>query len=415
MAGDAAVDRRRAAEDVMGGLFSWLAQIAAVSWLNLRNLPQRLGASSATVVGVAGVVMVMVGVLSMAAGFEATLGGTGRADAALVLRAGADSELSSGFGLEETRVIADAPGVRDGEQGALASAELFVIVDVPKATTGTDVNVPLRGVQPAAFAVRKEFEIIEGRNFEPGRNEVIVGESAAAEFAGLDVGTTRRWGENEWVVVGHFSTGGTVEDSEIWADAKVVQPAYRRGNSFQSVRVVLESPEALQTFKDALTTDPRLSVNVLRESEYYAEQSQLMIGIIRGLGYMIAALMGIGAVFGALNTMYMAVTVRAREIATLRAIGFGAGPVVASVLAESLLLAGVGALLGGGIAYALFNGFQAATINFQTFSQVAFSFAVTPGLLLQGGVFALVMGSLGGLFPALRAARQPVATALRQV
>jgi putative ABC transport system permease protein len=399
----------------MGGVGSWLAQILAVTWLNLRNLPRRLGASSATVVGVAGVVMVMVGVLSMAAGFESTLASTGRDDAALVLRAGADSELSSGFGLEQTRLIAQAPGVRRSSDGPLASAELFVIVDVPKRSTSTDVNVPMRGVQPAAFAVREEFRITEGRRFEPGRNEVIVGEAAAAEFAGLEVGSTRRWGESEWEVVGHFSTGGTAEDSEIWADVKVLQPAYRRGNSFQSVRVLLESADALTRFKDALTTDPRLNVDVVRESEYFAEQSRLLISIIRGLGYMIAALMGVGAVFGALNTMYMAVSVRGREIATLRAIGFGAGPVVASVLAESLLLAMVGALVGGGIAYGLFNGFQAATINFQTFSQVAFSFAVTPDLLLQGAVFALVMGSLGGLFPALRAARQPIATALRQV
>jgi putative ABC transport system permease protein len=394
---------------------SWLSQVAAVTWLNLRNLGQRVGASSATVVGVAGVVMVMIGVLSMAAGFESTLAGSGRDDAALVLRAGAGSELSSGFGLEETRIIGDAPGVRAGKDGPLASSELFVIVDVPKRSTGTDVNAPIRGVQPAAFAVRKHFEIVEGRNFEPGRNEVIVGRAAAAEFAGLEVGAVRRWGENEWKVVGHFSTGGGVEDSEIWTDVKVLQPAYRRGNSFQSVRVVLESPEALTRFKDALTTDPRLSVDVIRESAYYAEQSQLMISIIRGLGYAIAVLMGVGAVFGALNTMYMAVSARSREIATLRALGFGASPVVMSVMAESLLLAGIGALVGAGIAYALFNGYQAATMNFQTFSQVAFAFAVTPELLTQGGIFALIMGSLGGFFPALRAARQPVAAALRQI
>jgi putative ABC transport system permease protein len=399
----------------MGSFGSWLSQIAAVTWLNLRNLPQRVGASSATVVGVAGVVMVMVGVLSMAAGFESTLATTGREDAALVLRAGADSELSSGFGLEQTRIIADAPGVRAGQGGPLASAELFVIVDVPKRSTGTDVNVPMRGVQPSAFAVRQEFRIVEGRTFEAGRNEVIVGNAAAGEFSGLDVGSVRRWGESEWTVVGHFTTGGTVEDSEIWADVKVLQPAYRRGNSFQSVRVVLDSPDAFTMFKDALTTDPRLNVDVVRESEYYAKQSRLIISIIRGLGYVIALLMGVGAVFGALNTMYMAVSARGREIATLRALGFGAGPVVASVLAESLLLAGIGAIVGGGIAFALFNGYRAATINFQTFSQVAFSFAVTPDLLMQGAIFALVMGALGGLVPAVRAARPPVAAALRRV
>ncbi len=334
----------------------------------------------------------------------------------VVLRDGATSELSSGFGLEESRIIADAPGVRSGADGPLASAELFVIVDVPKRSTGTDVNVPMRGVQPSAFAVSKEFAIVEGRNFEPGRNEVIVGDAAAREFAGLEVGSVRRWGENEWKVVGHFSDRrhgrglrdlGRRQSAPAGLPARQLVPvgasAARLGGR-ASPRSRTRSPPTRGC-----------SVDVIRESEYYAEQSQLMISIIRGLGYAIALLMGVGAVFGALNTMYMAVSGRTREIATLRALGFGASPVVVSVLAESLLLAGLGAVVGVGHRLWLFNGYQAATMNFQTFSQVAFAFAVTPELLTQGAVFALVMGSLGGFFPALRAARQPVATALRQI
>ncbi|MEE9282144.1 MAG: ABC transporter permease [Myxococcota bacterium] len=398
----------------MRSLVALASQTAAVTALNLRSIGARLGSSSATVVGVAGVVMVFVGVLSIAAGFGRTIQSTGNTDVAVVLRSGTDDEMSSGFGLDETRIISDAPGILRGDAGPLASAELFVIVDLPKKSTGTDVNVPLRGVQRAAFEVRDHIRIVEGRAFEWGRNEIIVGQAAASQFEGLDVGTVRRWGESEWRVVGIFSAGGTVEDSEVWTDARVLQPAYRRGNSFQSVRVRLESPEAFQEFKDALATDPRLSVGVHREDEYYAGQSSVLIGIINAVGYLIAFLMATGAVFGALNTMYTAVSARTGEIATLRAVGFGAGPVIVSVLVESLLLASLGALVGGALAFALFNGFQATTLNFQSFSQVAFAFAVTPELLLRGTLFALLMGAVGGFFPALHAARLPVAAALRE-
>lgn len=398
----------------MRRLTAWVSQALAVTALNLRSLGTRLGSSSATVFGVAGVVMVFVGVLSIAAGFGRTIQSTGRHDVALVLRSGATDEMSSGLGLNDVRVIADAPGIVRGESGPLASGELFVIVDLPKRTTGTDANVPLRGVQPEAFQLRDRLRIVEGRSFEWGRKEIIVGQAAAAQFGGLEVGTRKRWGESEWQVVGVFSSGGTVEDSELWTDARVLQPAYRRGASFQSVRVQLESPEVFDGFKDALTTDPRLSVSVQREYDYYAEQSSTLIGIINGIGYLIAFLMAVGAVFGALNTMYQAVSSRTQEIATLRAVGFGASPVVVSVLAESLLLAGLGALVGGSLAYFLFNGFQTTTLNFASFSQVAFAFAVTPELLARGIAFALLMGVIGGFFPAFHAARLPVAQALRE-
>ncbi len=395
--------------------FAWLSQVFTVSAFNLRNLKERKGSSLSTIVGVAGVVLVFVAVLSIASGFQRTLASTGDAESVIVMRSGATDEMSSGLSHEDTKIVADAPGVARDEYGPLASAELYVIVDVPKIGTDTPANVPLRGVSPQAFAVRRDLEIVEGRTFEPGRNEIIVGKGASEAFAGLKLGDENRWGENTWKVVGIFSTGGTVEDSEIWCDAKVLQPAYRRGNSYQSVHLRLESADAFEEFKDALTTDPRLSVAVKNKGEYHAGQSAVISGMIRALGAVIAALMGFGAIFGALNTMYTAVSARTREIATLRALGFGAGPVVVSVLVESLLLAAVGGALGAGLAYVLFNGFQAATMNWQTFSQVAFAFAVTPPLLVGGLIYALVMGLVGGLFPAIRAARLPVSTALRTV
>ncbi len=396
-------------------MFNWLSQVAAVTALNLRTLGQRKGASAAAVFGVAGVVAVFVAVLSIAEGFKHAMTASGSPDTALVLRSGCDSEMMSGLGRDETRIIAEAPGVVRAGAGPVASSELFVIVDVPKRSTGTDANVPLRGVQSAAFAVRDEVEIVEGRVFRPGSNEVIVGKSAAAEFAGLDLGARLRWGESEWRVVGIFTAGGGLPESEIWCDAAVLQPAYRRGSTFQSVYAKLESPQAFDRFKDALTTDPRLDVKVVRETDYYADQSQILYSIITGLGTLIAVLMAFGAVFGALNTMYTAVASRTREIATLRALGFGGGPVVLSVLAESLFLSLLGGAIGAAAAYFAFNGYRAATMNWSSFSQVAFAFQVTPRLLILGTLCSLLVGLIGGLFPAIRAARMPVATALREL
>ena len=396
-------------------MFRWLSQVAAVTWVNLRTIPERRGASLATVVGVAGVVIVFVAVFSIAEGVRHALTSHAADDTAVVLRSGSDSEMMSGLGRDDTRIIAEAPGVRRSPAGPVASAELYVIVDVPKRTTGTNANVPLRGVQPAAFDVREEVEIVEGRRFEAGRNEVVVGRLAASQFAGLDLGSRLRWGQNEWTVVGIFTADGGVAESEIWCDAGVLQPMYRRGDTFQAVYAKLESPDAFQKFKDALTSDPRLDIKVIRQSEYYESQSQALIGLIRVLGILITALMGVGAIFGALNTMYAAVAARVREIATLRAIGFRSGPVVLSVLTESLLLAVGGGAIGGLIAYLGFNGFQTSTLNWSTFSQLSFSFRVTPELLGSGLACAVLMGMIGGLFPAVRAARLPVATALREL
>ncbi len=394
---------------------SALSQAVAVTRMHLRSVPQRLGASAAAAIGVAGVVATMVAVLAIAAGFQSALRGSGTRDTAIVLRGGSDTEMSSLLTLEDARVIADAPGVRRGTKGALASAEMFVVVDVPKRSTGTPANVPLRGVEPAALAIRKDLSIIEGRAFEPGRNEVLVGVGAAQQFAGLEVGRTLRWGVNEWVVVGHFSSGGTLWESELWCDARVLQPVYRRGSTVQAVYAKLESPEAFGRFKDALTSDPRLDVKVQLEEDYFAGQSEALYTVITTLGFFIAFLMGVGAVFGAVNTMYSAVAARTREIATLRALGFGAGPVVVSVLVESTLIALVGGVAGGIAAQLAFDGYRTSTLNWSSFSQVTFAFDVTPRLLALGVAWAIGMGLLGGLLPALRAARLPVAQALREL
>jgi putative ABC transport system permease protein len=378
-------------------------------------MTQRLAPSLVAVVGIAGVVAVFVAVLSMAEGFRKTLATTGSMETVLVMRAGSDSEMMSILLRPDTRVIADAPGVRRTADGPLASAELFVTVDLPKRSSGTEANVPLRGVQPEAFLIRDRLRMVEGRRFQTGRNEIIAGRGAQSQFVGLDVGRTLTWSGNSWTVVGIFDTGGTVVDSEIWCDAGVLQPLYRRGDSFQVMVAKLESPAAFDAFKAALTTDPRLNLKVQREPEYYAEQSQMIVNLITTLGTLVAGLMGIGAVFGAVNTMYSAVAARTREIATLRAIGFRGGPVVISVLAEAMLLALVGGVLGGLIAYAGFNGYRTSTINWQSFSQVAFAFTVTPRLIVSGVVYALLMGLVGGIFPAIKAARLPVVTGLREL
>lgn len=396
-------------------MINWFSQIASITKFGLLSFPQRRGAVAATIVGIAGVVAVLVGVLSIAAGFRQVMKASGSPDGAVVLRSGADSEMVSGLGRDETRIIADAPGIARDDQGPLASAELFVIINLPKRSTGTDANVPLRGVEPAAFQVRDNLKIVQGRKFDWGKDEVIVGRGAAREFAGLEVGSKIKAGRYEWPVVGIFAANGGAAESEIWTDAKILQAAYHRGDSFQSDYVRLDSPGSFQRFKDSLTSNPQLDVKVSRQADYYAEQSETMTRLITTLGYLIAVLMAIGAVFGALNTMYSAVAARTREIATLRALGFGSGAVVVSLMLESLLLALVGGVIGGALAYIAFNNFHTSTMNFQSFSQITFAFQVTPQLLVRGIVWSAVIGLVGGLFPAIRAARLPIASALREL
>jgi len=375
----------------MAGPFNWFSQVVSISAFNVRTLPQRLGSSLTAVLGVAGVVAVMVAVLSIAHGILRAMESSSAPENVVVLRSGATAEMMSVLGGNEVDYISEAPGIARNEAGAIASAELFVIIDVKKVSTDTDANVPLRGVTRPAPEVHQEFRIVEGRMFEWGLNEVIVGVGASREFKGLSVGDSIEVAREQWPIVGVFEAGGGISESEIWVDAAVLQPAYRRG-----------------------TADPRLNVRPMREEDYYAEQSEMLYNLVTGLGLLIAVIMGFGAVFGALNTMYTAVAARAREIATLRALGFHSGPVVISVLIESLLLALTGGVIGAGLAWLMFDGFSAATLNWSSFSQLTFAFYVSVPLLIQGIVFALVIGFFGGLFPAVRAARLPVADALRE-
>lgn len=396
-------------------MFNGIAQIILITLMNLRNIPQRLGTSAVAVFGVACVVGVFIGVLSMASGFQRTMVSAGAEDVLMLLRAGATTEMNSGLGYEETQLIANLPGIAKQDGKPIASPELFVIVDVPMRNKEANANAPLRGVEPAAFMVRDTFKIIEGRNFEPGKNELIVGRGAQSQLAGMDVGSVVKFGQTDWTVVGVFEAGRGLAESEIWCDAKILQNAYRRGNSYQVVRVKLEDKNGFDALKAAVAGDPKLNLDIERETDYLAAQSEPLSKFIKMIGYPLAMLMALGAIFGAVNTMYTSVANRTREIATLRALGFGSAPVAISTLVESLVLAIIGGIIGSVIVYLIFNGYTVSTLNFSSFSQVVFDFAVTPDLLLQGIIFATVIGFIGGFFPAIRAARLPVATALREV
>ena len=396
-------------------IFSGLVQTGAVTALNLRTLRGRLASSAVAVIGMAGVVAVLVSVLSIAEGIRTMMANTGSAESAIVMRSGSDAEMTSIMTREDIQAVKDAPEIaRATGIGPLASAELFVTVDLVKASTGTTGNAPLRGVEPAAFKVR-DLKIVKGRMLEPGRNEVMVGRAAASQYKGLDVGATLHLGQNTWQVVGIFDAGGTVPDSELWCDAGVLAPLYRRGSTRQALYARLSSASVFPSFKDRLTTDPRVKVKVMLEREYYAGQSELLSRTIVVIGGIIGVLMGIGALFVAVITMYSAVASRTRVIATLRALGFRGGPVVISVLVESMILSLVGGAVGAAVAYFGFNGYEAATMNWQNMSTIAFAFRVTPALLVLGVAWALVLGLLGGLFPAIRAMRLPIVTALREL
>jgi len=392
-----------------------LRPIARITLINLLTLPRRVGASLVVIVGIAGVVGVLVSVLAMSEGFRHTLSSTGRSSRVMMLRAGSDAELSSGVARDQAIVLASLPAIaRDDGGRPLASAEIVVMVDLPRKGERDPNNVPFRGVQPAAFGIRDELTLVEGRRFERGVREVIVGRKAAAQFEGLAVGSRIAFRDSDWTVVGIFASGGDVHESEIWADTEVAMSAFRRGG-FQSVTATLAdvSDAGLTALKDSIARDRRLSISVLREPEYYAKQASVLGKLIDVLGYSVAVFMAIGATFGALNCMYSAIASRQVEIATLRAIGFGGAPVVVSVMIEALALALLGGAVGGALAYVYCDGASLSTLNFSTFSQVAFDFRVTRGLLTKGLVWALVIGMAGGLLPAIRAARLPVTVALR--
>ena len=395
-------------------LGSFVRQCQAVTRYNLETIWERRNVSAVAIFGIAGVVGVLVAVLSMAAGFRSVVTGQARDDVAVVMRAGATGESASILTHQDIQVLWEAPGVARGPDGPLVSPELFVIIDRKKLGAGTDANVPLRGVEPAAFALRDQLEIVEGRNFEPGRNEVIVGDGAAGAFEGLRVGDRIDVGRASWEVVGRFTAGGGVAESEIWTDNRILQQMYQRGNSWNVALVRLTDPDAFEGFAEALTDDPRVSLGAQRQTTYMAAQSAPIETFISVVGWIIVLMMSAGAVFAALNTMYAAVSARSREIATLRALGFARLPVVVSVMIESLVFGLIGAAAGGAASWFLFDGFRAATINWASFSQVAFAFRVTPELLAQGVVLALVIGAIGGFLPAVGAARRSVVGALRE-
>lgn len=382
---------------------------------NLRSVSARWASAIVAVVGIAGTVGVFVAMLSLARGFRATLVSSGSEDNAIVMRAGATSEMMSGVDLDSVKIIQDAPGVAHGPAGPLLTSEVVAVAPFPLLSTGTDANVQVRGVSANVLTIRKNIKVIEGRMFQPGLSELVVGRNAAHTYSGLTLNNTVRFGGGNWTIVGVFDAGGSAFDSEVWTDARVLDDVYKRpSNVFQSVTVHLDDPQALQKFKDSVTSDPRLNVQASREIDYYAKQSRSMTTLIMVLGGLVAGVMAIGAVFGALNTMYSAVSERSREIATMRALGFGGPSVVVSFLIEALLISCIGGILGCIFVLPL-NGLTTGAMNWQTFSHLAFAFRVTPDLLVGGIIFALFMGIIGGLPPAIRAAQRPIAVALREL
>jgi putative ABC transport system permease protein len=390
---------------------SIFTEIVAVTGLNLRNIPRRLGSSCVVVLGIAGVVGVIISVFGMTRSLSQTLVDTGRMDRAIVLRSGADNEVSSSLLVDAVATIKNAPGIARTSAGdAAASAEMLSAVNMTRKEDGTNAGVTVRGVEAAATAVRPEIQLVEGRMFRPGLREMIVGRGAQTEFEGLAVGDKVALRDSVWTIVGTFASGGDANESRLLTDAATLLSAYQR-TVVNSVTVLLDSESAFDTFKTALTTNPTLSVTVEREKDYYQRQSasaNRFFGIVTAF---VGGIMSLGALFAALNTMYSAVSTRTVEIATLRAIGFGASGVVTSVIAESLVLSVLGALTGAAVAWALFNGNTIGMGN--GVSALVFQMRITPGLLGLGIALACTVGLLGGLLPALRAARLPVATALR--
>ncbi|MEX1830018.1 ABC transporter permease [Luteibacter sp. CQ10] len=386
-----------------------------VTRVGLSTVWQRLGSSSVVVVGIAGVVGVLVAMLAMSEGFAETLRATGNDHTAIVLRGGSQAELNSVLDRDSANVVIQAPGVKKGADGKpIASSELVVVANLPrKGDPNSDSNVPIRGVSGDVWALRDQVKIVEGRKFNPGLRELIVGKGAKAQFEGLDVGKSLRLAGQDWTIVGTFASGDALE-SELWGDTQSVASAYRRGSSVASVTVLLDSPQAFDAFKANLAADPRLKVDATTTREYFSKQSEGLTKVLRIVGITVGIIMAIGAVFGALNTMFAAIQARAREIATLRAIGFRGVPVVVSVMLETMLLALLGGLIGAGIVWIIFNGYSASTLG-ANFSQVVFRFHVSGALLWTGIKWALAIGFIGGLFPALRAARLPVTTALREL
>lgn len=400
---------------IIAGLLAPLIGSVPISY-NFRSIRARWTSTVVAVLGIAGTVGVFVAMLSLARGFRATLVASGSPDDALVMRAGSTSEMMGGITLDSVRTVEDKPGVAHDSSGQpLVTQEVVGVIPVPLISTGTDANVQIRGVSPNVLEIRKFVKIAQGRMFKPGLDELVVGKNASKTYAGLTVGNTVNFGGGRWQVVGVFDANGSAFDSEVWCDGRILNEVLKRpDNIFQSATVHLTSPAAFQKFKDSITSDPSLNLEVEREIDYYAKQSSTMTSLITILGGLVAAIMAIGAIFGALNTMYSAVAERGREIATMRALGFSSWNVILSFLFEALLISFIAGIIGCIVVLPL-NGWTTQTMNFQTFSSVAFAFKITFDLLLMGVAFALVMGVMGGLLPAVRAALRPVAVSLREL
>ena len=399
---------------IIAGLLAPFVGSVPISY-NFRSIKERWTSTIVAVLGIAGTVGVFVAMLSLARGFKATLVASGSPGNALIMRAGSSSEMMGGITLDSVRVAQDGPGVAHDENGPLVTQEVVGVVPFPLISTGTDANVQVRGVSPNVLTIRNFAKIVEGRMFQPGLAELVVGKNASRTYAGLTVGNSVNFGGGRWQVVGVFDAGGSSFDSEVWCDAHILSQVLKRpDNIFQSATIHLTSPAAFQQFKDTVTADPRMNVDVWREIDYYAKQSTTMTRLITVLGGFVAAIMAIGAIFGALNTMYSAVAERGREIATMRALGFSTWNVILSFLFEALLISFAAGLIGC-LAVLPLNGLTTNTMNWQTFSNLAFAFKITFDLLLMGVLFALVMGVLGGLLPAIRAAIRPVTVALREL
>jgi putative ABC transport system permease protein len=405
---------------LIGALAAWMAvtrtgrQSWSVTQVGIATIPQRLGSSSVVVVGIAGVVGVLVALLAMGAGFETTLRETGTDDTAIVMRAGAQTELNSVLDHDTAALVSQAPLVLKSAQGRpIASPELVVVASLAKKSNGLDANVEIRGIGERAWDLRPNVQIVAGRRFLPGLRELIAGKGASGQFKNLDVGSTLKLNGQVWTIVGQFDSGDS-HNSELWGDTDVVGSTYRRGSSTTSINLRLTDAGAFDALKATFASDPRLKVDVSTTREYYNKQSENLAQMIRVLGTTVATIMAIGALFGALNTMYAAVATRAREIATLRAIGFRGLPVIVSVLLETMLLATLGGVLGAALAWAIFHNYTASTLG-ANFSQVVFAFNVSPALLWSGLKWALAIGFVGGLFPAVRAARLPVTAGLREL
>jgi putative ABC transport system permease protein len=390
-----------------------IRQTLAITAINLRSIPERIGTSLVICVGIAGVVAVLITVLAMATGLQDTMSNAARDDRVIVLRTGSTAEALSTVSRDDLVAIEAAPGIHstaDGKRGI--SPEVLVSVNLPRKDTGQLSALSIRGLTPVGPSVRPEIQLLEGRMFATGVHEIIVGKSAHDQFAHLDVGDTAKFHNGTWKVVGIFSSGGGVQESEAMTDANTLMSAAQR-TVFSAATVWLESPAAFEAFKAAVKSDPTLKVDVETETEYYAGQSKRVGALLKLVATTVGGIMAVGALFGALNTMYSAVSTRTVEIGTLRAIGFGAVPVVVSVLVEALALALIGAAAGGAIAWLLFNGNAFSTGG--TLGQIALRLHVSASLIGVGIIWATVIGLLGGLFPAIRAARTSVADALRVV